>query len=82
MTLLICRQAFECQGPAKHQCFVMQEPQLFKLVFGGTLGLLVTPVIALLALAAKGRQYSEALAAQRTQQERVAEQNRTLNTVV
>ena len=60
----------------------MQEPQLFKLVFGGTLGLLVTPVIALLALAAKGRQYNELLSAQRSQQERVAKENMTLSTVV
>ena len=38
---------------------VLQEPQVFKLTFGGTMGLLVTSIIAVLALAAKVRQYNE-----------------------
>ena len=60
----------------------MQEPQLFKLIFGGTWGLLVTPVIALLALAAKGRQYNEFLSAQARRQEQAVKDSRTLTTVV
>lgn len=35
---------------------IVQEPEIFKLVSGGTLGLLVTPIMACAALIAKGRQ--------------------------
>lgn len=38
-----------------------QEPQLFKLIYGGTLGLFITPVIALAALMAKGKQPTNVL---------------------
>ena len=40
----------------------MQAPEVFKLVFGATLGLFVTPVMAFAALIAKGRQASSILA--------------------
>lgn len=37
-------------------CSAVQAPEVFKLVFGATLGLFVTPVMAFGALIAKGRQ--------------------------
>lgn len=37
-------------------CLYVQAPEVFKLVFGATLGLFVTPVMAFGALIAKGRQ--------------------------
>ncbi len=61
---------------------VIQEPQIFKLVLGATLGLLVTPLVAWLALAAKGRQYTESTAAQNNRQVQVAKEAETLTTVV
>lgn len=60
----------------------LQEPQIFKLILGFTLGLLVTPVVVLLALAAKGRQYTDSVAAQNSQHVRLTKEAETLTTVV
>lgn len=60
----------------------VQEPQVFKLILGATLGLLVTPVVVLLALAAKGRQYTESIAAHESQHVRLTKEAETLSTVV
>lgn len=70
-----------CMQPAE-SCGALQEPQIFKLILGATLGLLVTPVVVLLALAAKGRQYTDSVAEQSSQHQRLTKEAETLTTVV
>lgn len=75
-------RGIELAGSGFHIPFVMQEPQLFKLVLGGTLGLLVTPVIAMLSLAAKGRQHAEHLQGQNSRCKHVYKEAQSATTVV
>lgn len=69
-------------GAGQYQYNHWPEPQIFKLILGFTLGLLVTPVVVLLALAAKGRQYTDSVAAQNSQHVRLTKEAETLTTVI